>query len=90
MNALLTTPEGRRRLLNISSGKRFATLASANDIMDMAHHCAVSSELLDDLRASAIAAKAQGRPLQPESVLAWLDQHTPQLNRATAQKDIQS
>lgn len=77
----------RRRLMNIACNKLFATGASVNDVQDMAHHCAVTGEMLADLRAVATAACDNNWAIEPASLVAWLDDNTPQLTRTTATQE---
>ena len=80
----------RLRWLNIGASTHFASLASMKDIQDMAHFAATASEMLDDIRRVAIAARDNNWSLEPKSLVAFLDDNQPQLIRATAQKDATS
>lgn len=83
--ATATASATRMRWLNIGASKHFASLASTNDIQDMAHFAATACEMLDDIRRVAIAARDNDWSLEPKSLVAFLDDNAPQLIRATAQ-----
>lgn len=67
-----------------ATARRVLTRVSYNEVAALHHRAAVASEIISVLRDTCAAAEAQGHALRPGSIVAWIDEHLPQLDPATA------